>query len=146
MFGKKSKRNAIWMVGNSQAINVGSVNNSIVSIAINVEEGVPGSRESGLYVTLKNEGDKQVKALMLAMTAPAGIQIVNPGDLFGGGHRTHVTDSLAPRQTMRFKLGLRAHEEFRNGTLQLKLTDKDENSESAYTHFGVEVALHAYRR
>jgi hypothetical protein len=146
MFGKKNKRNAIWMVGNSQAINVGPVNNSIVSIAINVEEGVPGSRESGLFVTLKNEGELTVKSLLLAMSAPQGIQIVNPGDLFGGGHRTHVTDSLAPRQSMKFKLGLRAHDEFRNGNLRLDLTDKDSNSQSAYTHFGVEVALQAYRR
>jgi hypothetical protein len=134
------------MVGNSQGINVGNVNNSIVSIAVNVEEGVARSRESALFVTVKNEGEKSVKALFLTMSAPVGIQIVNPGDLFGSSNRSHRTENLAPQQSMRFKLALKAHEEFRSGTLSLDLLDNDPESSSANTHFRVEVSLRSYQR
>jgi hypothetical protein len=143
---KRKSANAFWMVGNSQGINVGSVNGTIVSVGINVEEGLTGSRESALFVTVKNEGDRKLKSLVLSMQAPAGIQIVNPGDLFGSAQRTHRTDALAPKQNLRFKLGLKAHPEFRSGTLIFNLLDNDLESSTKSSHFGVEVSLRTYPR
>ncbi len=134
------------MVGNSQGINVGPVNSSIVSLAVNVEEGLPRSRESALFVTLRNEGEKTVQSLFLSMSAPVGIQIIDPGDLFGSANRSHRTESLTPKQSMKFKLAIRTHEEFRAGTLTLDLLDSDPASRSANTHFRVEVNLRSYER
>ncbi len=134
------------MVGNSQGINVDPVNNSVVSLAVNVEEGVARSRESALLVTVKNEGDKSVKSLFLSLSAPVGIQIINPGDLFGSATRSHRTEILAPQQSMKFKLALKAHEDFRTGSLCLDLLDNDPESTSANTHFRVEVVLRSYQR
>jgi hypothetical protein len=134
------------MIGNSQGINVGSVNETVVSVAVNVEEGVVGSRESSLFVTIKNEGDRKLRSLALTMQAPMGIQIVNPGDLFGSSQRSHKTESLAPKQVMKFKLGLRAHPEFRSGNLHFNLLDNDMDSSTKNMHFGVEVVLRAYPR
>jgi hypothetical protein len=134
------------MVGNSQGINVGNINKTVVSVAVNVEEGLPGSRESSLVITIKNEGDRKLQSVFLSMQAPAGIQIVNPGDLFGSSQRTHKTDALAPKQNLRFKLGLKAHPEFRVGTLVFDLLDNDHESSTKSAHFGVEVVLRSHPR
>jgi hypothetical protein len=133
-------------VGNSQGINIGNVNKTIVSVAVEVKEGEAGSRESSLFVTIKNEGEKKLKSLVLSMQAPTGIQIVNPGDLFGSAQRTHKTDALAPNQNLRFKLALRAHPEFREGTLIFDLLDNDNESSTNNMHFGVKVLLRSYLR
>ena len=143
---KRRRANVFWMVGNSQGINVGSVKDTVVSVAVNVEEGLAGSRESSLFVIVKNEGDRKLKSLVLSMQAPTGIQIVNAGDLFGSSQRTHKTEALAPKQSLRFKLGLRAHPEFRGGTLVFDLLDNDHESSTKSVHFGVEVNLRSYPR
>lgn len=134
------------MVGNSQGINVGNINKTVVSVAVNVEEGLPGSRESSLVITIKNEGDRKLQSVFLSMQAPVGIQIVNPGDLFGSAQKSHKTQALAPKQIMKFKLGLRAHPEFRNGALVFNLLDNDIESPTNNAHFGVEVMLRSYQR
>lgn len=131
-------------MGNSQGINIGNVNKTVVSVAVEVKEGEAGSRESSLFVTIKNEGERKLKSLVLSMQAPTGIQIVNPGDLFGTAQRTHKTNELAPNQNLRFKLALRAYPEFREGTLTFELLDNDQESSTKNERLGVKVLLKSY--
>ncbi len=107
----------------AKGINIAHLQSSIMSIMVNLNEPLPSDSEASLQVFIKNDGRSPISSLHLELDTPAGVAIVNPGEVFGGGHRGLTVDKLRAGQSMKFKLGVRSHPDFKSGTLIFRLTD-----------------------
>lgn len=97
----------IWQIENSRAVNIGNFQGSEISISATVTGSPFGGREAMLVVRVKNEGLKQIKAIKVNASTTSGASFVYPGEMFGTALAQELIQTLAPNQSITFKITLR---------------------------------------
>jgi hypothetical protein len=133
-----------WITAPAQALNVANIDSSVISASINVEESVVGQSPARLLVLIRNEGDKKVKNILMVLKAPAGVVIVNPGEVFGIEEKRHKTGAITAHQNIRYKIDLKSRPEFRGGEIVFELRDPaSAESEDPYFTINLPLSVHS---
>ena len=92
------------------------------------------ARESALHLTITNLGENDLENLIIEALTSTDLQLVDSGSLFGS-YRRHVRlPKLRAKKKIKYKLGIRPHEELSSGTLALVIkSDTWKNSDAVYT-------------
>ncbi len=92
------------------------------------------ARESALHVTITNLGEANLENLIVEASTSTDLQLVDSGSLFGN-YRRHVRlPILRANKKIKYKLGLRPHEDLKSGTLNLVIkSDSWKTNESGYS-------------
>lgn len=106
-------------------LDVASLLDSTVSVKVDVFRKVRSTfnpfagRESALHVQITNAGEKDLNDLLIEAFACEGLQLVDPGALFGSGRRHVRLPALRPKKSITYKLALRVHPEFVSGDITI---------------------------
>jgi len=114
MFKKTARRMSL---SNVEALNVGPIQASVLSLVVKIKEASGESPNATLLVEIKNLGKVQLQGITISATAPGGVGIVDTDELFGKTFRNFRIPSIAPSQLIRFRLGIKMNEEFRHGNM-----------------------------
>jgi hypothetical protein len=82
-----------------------------------ISDAYPYYRDSKLKVSLTNISGSPIYDLSVDAYTPDGLQLVNPGDLFGSQRRHVRLGKLVAGQIITYKLGIRVHKAFQQGSL-----------------------------
>lgn len=110
-FKLKSKVNqSNLQIENSRGVNIGKFSNSELSINAILTGNPFTNRESMLVVKIKNEGKAPIKSGHVSASVGAGGAFVFPGEIFGTATIQEVFKSLAPSQSITYKISVKTKE------------------------------------
>jgi hypothetical protein len=110
-FKKKSKlKHSDFQITNSRGVNVGKFSNSELSLNAILTGNPFTNRESMLVVKIKNEGKTPIKSGYVSASVGAGGAFIFPGEIFGTSTIQEVFRSLAPSQSITYKISVKTKE------------------------------------
>jgi hypothetical protein len=145
VFGKRKSRNfpTIKTLQKAEGLNVGLLEPSEVSVCITINEFANYGSENTMQVVIKNEGEKQLRGLVIYAEAPNHVTFVNPKEIFGTSFRQEKLGRLDAGKEITYRVNLRITDDFESGVIRFVIEKNLALQENKYGKLQVEVPITA---